>query len=314
MMRPATVAQSVLDPAGPQSGAIEWLWWLIFYMTAAVFIAVMVVLAVAVRRRSIRQSSDVIMARWVVAASVGTVSILFVWLVASVFVGQTIASPRIADAVTINVTGRQWWWQFEYSDTLPSNRFRTANEIVIPVGRPIVVNVTSRDVIHSLWVPNLHGKRDLIPGYVTSLWFQADREGLYRGQCAEFCGYQHAHMALYVRAVPDKNFQAWLVAQRLPSAEAATAEQQRGRELFMGATCAQCHAIRGTGAGGAFGPDLTHVGSRTAIGAGTLPNTEENLQRWIRNPQQFKPGNKMPAHDLSHADLRALAAYLRNLK
>jgi cytochrome c oxidase subunit 2 len=304
----------MLDAAGPQAAAIAWLWWLIFFITTGVFVVVMVVLAVAVRRRSIHPSSDVIMTRWVVAASVVTVAILFVWLIASVSVGRVTAAPQRADAVTINITGRQWWWQLEYSDTLPSNRFRTANEILIPVGRPVVVNVTSRDVIHSFWVPSLHGKRDLVPGYVTSLWFQADREGIFRGQCAEFCGYQHANMALYVRAVPDGDFQAWLASQRQPAAEPASDAQQRGRDVFRRATCPQCHAIRGTISGGAFGPDLTHVGSRRTIAAGLLPNTIENLQRWIRNPQQFKPGNKMPGHDLSDADLQAVAAYLKGLQ
>jgi cytochrome c oxidase subunit 2 len=313
-MSQATVAQSVLDAAGPQAAAIEKLWWLIFFIAIGVFAAVMVMLVVAILRRSQRQSSDVIMTRWVVAASAISAVILLVWLVASVSVGRATAAPRMDNAVTINITGRQWWWQLEYSDTLPSNRFRAANEILIPAGRPIVVNVTSRDVIHSFWVPNLHGKRDLVPGYVTSLWFQADREGTYRGQCAEFCGYQHANMALFVRAVPNADYEAWLVAQRKPAADPASGAQRRGRDVFLQATCPQCHSIRGTLAGGAFGPDLTHIGSRMTIGAGVLPNTAENLQRWIRNPQQFKPGNKMPAHDLNDADLQAVAEYLRSLK
>jgi cytochrome c oxidase subunit 2 len=313
-MSPATVAQSVLDAAGPQAAAIEWLWWLIFAISAGVFVAVMVVLAIAVARRNRRPSSDVIMTRWVVAASVMTVAILFVWLVASVTIGRTTAAPRMSDAVTINITGRQWWWQLEYVDSLPANRFRTANEILIPVGRPIVVNVTSRDVIHSFWVPNLHGKRDLVPGYVTSLWFQADREGVYRGQCAEFCGLQHANMAMFVRAVPAADFESWLAAERQPAIEPRSDVEQRGRDVFLRATCPQCHAVRGTLAGGAYGPDLTHVGSRSTIAAGMLPNTLGNLQQWIRNPHQFKPGNKMPPHDLNDDDLRAVAEYLRSLR
>jgi cytochrome c oxidase subunit II len=313
-MSPATVAQSVLDAAGPQAAAIEDLWWLIFVISLGVFAAVIVMLAIAVRRRSDRPSSETVMRRWVVAASALTIVILFVWLFASVSVGRPTATPKMADAVTINITGRQWWWQLEYSDSLPSNRFRTANEILIPVGRPVVVNVTSRDVIHSFWVPNLHGKRDLVPGYVTALWFQADREGTFRGQCAEFCGYQHANMALFVRAVSDRDFQAWLGTQRTPAAEPASDLQYRGREVFLRATCSQCHAIRGTLAGGAFGPDLTHVGARATIASGTLPNTLENLRRWIRDSQQFKPGNKMPAHDLNDGDLQALVEYLASLK
>ena len=313
-MSPATVAQSVLDAAGPQAATIERLWWLIFFISVAVFAVVMTVLVIAVRRRSARPSSDVIMTRWVVAASATSVVILFAWLVSSVSVGKATASPRMSDAVTINITGRQWWWQLEYVDSLPSNRFRTANEMLIPAGRPVVVNVTSRDVIHSFWVPNLHGKRDLVPGYVTSIWFQADREGIYRGQCSEFCGLQHANMAMFVRAVPAQQFEAWLTAQRKPAAEPASDAERHGRDVFMRATCPQCHAIRGTLAGGTFGPDLTHVGSRARIVTGMLPNTPENLQRWIRNPHEFKPGNKMPPHDLNDADLGAIAAYLGSLK
>jgi cytochrome c oxidase subunit II len=313
-MSPATVAQSVLDAAGPQAAAIEGLWWLIFWISVGVFVVVMGFLAWAVVHRSERPTSDSSLTRWVIGGAGATVVILFVWLVASVWVGRAVASPQMSDAITINITGRQWWWQFEYVDTLPSNRFRTANEIHIPVGRPVVVNVTSRDVIHSFWVPNLHGKRDLIPGYTTALWFQANQPGRYRGQCAEFCGYQHANMAMYVIAEPDDDFQAWLSAQRQPAAEPGTERQRRGREVFLAATCPQCHTIRGTLAGASFGPDLTHVGSRSTIGAGVLPNTAENLVRWVRNPQDFKPGNKMPGHDLNDADLQALADYLRSLK
>jgi cytochrome c oxidase subunit 2 len=313
-MGPATVAQSVLDAAGPQAAAIEWLWWLIFFISVAVFALVMTVLAIAVLRRSPRPASEVIMTRWVVVASATTVVVLFVWLVASVSVGKATASPQLSGAVTINITGRQWWWQLEYVDSLPSNRFRTANEMLIPAGRPVVVNVTSRDVIHSFWVPNLHGKRDLVPGYVTSLWFQADREGSYRGQCAEFCGLQHANMAIAVRAVSSQQFDAWLARQRTPAAEPASDAERRGRDVFLRATCPQCHAVRGTVAGGAYGPDLTHVGSRATIAAGVLPNTPENLRRWIRNPHEFKPGNKMPPHDLNDADLQSVAEYLRSLK
>ncbi len=313
-MSPATVAQSMLDCAGPQAAAIEGLWWLIFWISAGVFAVVMGFLAISVLRPSVRQASDVRLTRWVVASATATVLVLFVWLAASAWVGRAVASPQMAGAVTINITGRQWWWQFEYVDSLPSNRFRTANEIQIPVGRPVVVNVTSRDVIHSFWIPNLHGKRDLIPGYTTSLWFQADRQGEFRGQCAEFCGFQHANMAIRVRAIPEDDFQQWLSAQRRPAGDPAGPQERQGRDVFLRGTCPQCHTIRGTLAGAAFGPDLTHVGSRTTIGAGTLTNTPDNMRRWVRNSQDFKPGNKMPPHDLNDADLAALAAYLWSLK
>ena len=313
-MSPATVAQSMLQPAGPQAAAIESLWWFIFSVCSAVFVIVMALLAIAVLKRKDRTASESTLSRAVFAGASATVVILFAWLAMSVWVGRALASPKMEGAVTLNITGRQFWWQVEYVDTLPASRFRTANEIVIPVGRPIVVNVTSRDVIHSFWVPNLHGKRDLIPGYVTAIWFQADREGVYRGQCAEFCGYQHANMALSVRAETDDRFQDWISGQRKPAVEPATDVQQRGRDVFMRTTCSQCHAIRGTLAGATFGPDLTHVGSRARIGAGILPNTPENLRRWVRNSQDFKPGNKMPPHDLNDGDLDALADYLGSLK
>lgn len=313
-MSETPVAQSVLEAAGPQAAAIAGLWWLIFWISVAVFVAVVTTLALAVLRDDSRQTPDRILIRWVAGSAAVTVLILFFWLIASTSVGRAIASPQMSGAVTINLVGRQWWWQLEYVDSVPANRVRSANEIHIPVGRPVVINVTSRDVIHSFWVPSLHGKRDLIPGYTTSLWFQADRPGAYRGQCAEFCGHQHAHMAISVRAESDAEFKAWLTAQRRPAMEPATDRQRRGRDVFLRATCPQCHAIQGTLAGATYGPDLTHVGSRSTIGAGTLSNTAGNLKRWIRNSQDVKPGNKMPPHDLNDDDLEAVTEYLGSLK
>ena len=313
-MGPAEVAQSALEPAGPHAAAIEDLWWFIFWVCTVVFVIVTAAVAAAVLRKHTSPTPDKTLARWVSAGAVLTVVVLFVWLTASVRVGRAVAAPKLSDALTINITGRQWWWQIEYVDSLPANRFRTANELHIPVGRPVVVNVTSRDVIHSFWVPALHGKRDLIPGYTTALWFQAERAGEYRGQCAEFCGYQHANMAMRVTAESLGTFEQWLNTQRQAATEPTTEQAHRGRTVFLSGTCPQCHAIRGTRAGAAFGPDLTHAGSRATLGAGTLPNTVENLKRWIRNPQNFKPGNRMPPHDLNDGDLAAVAEYLWQLK
>jgi cytochrome c oxidase subunit 2 len=313
-MPASTVAQSALHPASAQAASLEWLWWFIFWICTAVMFAVMAFLAAAVLRRKDRETPESTLQRVVIASAAGTVVVLFVWLIASLVVGRVYALPETSDAVTINVTGRQWWWQVEYVDPIPANRFRTANELIIPVGRPVVVNLTSRDVVHSFWVPNLQGKRDLIPGYVSSIWFQADREGMYRGQCAEFCGYQHANMAMFVTARNNDQYEEWLRAQRQPAIEPVTDVQQKGRDVFLRKTCVQCHAIRGTIAGATLGPDLTHVGSRATIATGLLPNTVENLKRWVRNPQAFKPGNRMPPHDLSDEDLQALAEYLRSLK
>jgi cytochrome c oxidase subunit 2 len=243
-----------------------------------------------------------------------TVVILFVLLVATVFTGRAIASPREDAAVVIDLIGHQWWWEAVYEHATPSQRFRTANELHIPVGRPVVFKVTSHDVIHSLWVPNLHGKRDLIPGYTTSIWLQADKPGVYRGQCAEFCGYQHARMALYVTAESDDEFQKWSANQRKEAPQPSTDEQTRGRDVFLHSTCTQCHTIRGTIAGAVLGPDLTHVATRGTIAAGTLPNERGQLAGWILDSQSIKPGNRMPPNSIRGDDLQALLSYLESLK
>jgi cytochrome c oxidase subunit 2 len=163
-------------------------------------------------------------------------------------------------------------------------------------------------------VPNLHGKRDLIPGYTTSISLRADRAGVYRGQCAEFCGYQHANMALYVTAEDEGPFKGWLAAERRPAAEPSNDLERHGRDVFMRASCSTCHSIRGTNAAGLVGPDLTHLGTRGTIGAGTIPNTRGHLGGWISDPQSIKPGSKMPPNKMSGDDFQALLAYLESLK
>ena len=178
----------------------------------------------------------------------------------------------------------------------------------------MVFKVTSHDVIHSFWVPNLHGKRDLVPGYVTAIWMQADRSGIYRGQCAEFCGRQHAHMAFEIVAESEADFERWLDAQRRLAVEPQTDAEQRGREVFLARRCSTCHTIRGTGAFATVGPDLTHVASREALAAGTIPNTRGHLAGWIVNPQTIKPGTAMPSNLLPADDLHALMAYLEILR
>jgi cytochrome c oxidase subunit 2 len=196
----------------------------------------------------------------------------------------------------------------------PSDFATSPNELHIPVGVPIVLNVQSRDVIHSFWVPNLHGKRDLIPGETTRIWIQADTPGVYRGQCAEFCGHQHSNMSFFVVAEPMDAFQAWLQQQRRPAQEPTTDVQRRGREVFLQSPCVSCHTVRGTDAGSRFGPDLTHVAGRLAIAAGTLPNTRGHLAGWIADPQSVKPGTRMPPNGLSADDLQAVLSYVRSLR
>jgi cytochrome c oxidase subunit 2 len=199
-------------------------------------------------------------------------------------------------------------------DPEPSNLLTTANEIHIPVGRPIDFELQSADVIHSFWIPNLSGKRDMIPGRATHTVMQADRPGTYWGQCAEFCGYEHAKMRFDVIAEPEADFQKWLAASRQPAAEPTTDSQKRGQQVFMGRSCVMCHTIQGTMAGGMIGPELTHLASRSKIAAGSLPNKRGHLAGWIADPQQIKPGIRMPPNALAPAELQALLDYLENLK
>jgi cytochrome c oxidase subunit 2 len=243
-----------------------------------------------------------------------TVIILFGLFITSLFTGRRLAAFGAPSAVTIAVTGHQWWWEIEYEDAVPARRVITANEIHIPTGRPIALKVTSHDVIHSFWAPNLQGKRDLIPGYTTAIWMQADREGVFRGQCAEFCGRQHAHMAFEIVAESPSRFAQWLDSQRQNAHAPGSPEERRGYDVFMAARCAGCHSIQGSEAHGLVGPDLTHVGSRLAIGAGILPNRRGHLAGWISNPQALKPGNVMPPNPLASDDLIALLTYLESLK
>jgi cytochrome c oxidase subunit 2 len=211
----------------------------------------------------------------------------------------------------VDVIGRQYWWEVRYLD----RGVVTANEVHIPAGRAVRLRLTSADVIHSFWVPQLAGKLDLIPGQTNTLWIEADAPGIYRGQCAEFCGVQHARMALHVVAVPPEQFGAWLEASRGPAPPPADALARRGQELFFSRACAACHAVRGTDADGSAGPDLTHLMRRQWIAAGTLRNTPENLADFITDAQGIKRGSSMPSFsELDPESLRALIAYLTTLE
>lgn len=309
--------QSALGPAGPQAAAIHGLWSLMFWSSVAIYVLVLAMMLAAVLRRAPArraEPSERTLVRSVGAAVAITIAFLFVLLVASLRTGRAVAATPPLPAVTIAVTGHQWWWEIEYEEGVPSKRVTTANEIHIPTGRPVVLKVTSHDVIHSFWVPNLQGKRDLIPGYTTAIWLQADRAGLFRGQCAEFCGRQHAHMAFTITAESQANFERWLGTMRSLPPDPATEKERRGRDVFMTARCGSCHTVLGSEAHGRVGPDLTHLASRRTLGAGTLPNGTDHLVAWIRDPQVSKPGNQMPANPLSPADLGALAEYLETLR
>jgi cytochrome c oxidase subunit 2 len=314
-------SQSVLDPQSGQAHELARLFWFFTIVCTVVWLLVMAaLLAVLLRRRAADptpEKEDPELHR-----RKTTIIALLVAVTALVLVGFTLISfyttrnltPPSPHPLQIQVTGAQWWWQVEYKDNDPTQVFSTANELHIPVGRPVTFDLEASDVIHSFWAPNLMGKQDLIPGHKNSLTLTADRPGVYRGQCAEFCGLQHAHMAFLVVAQTPADFEAWRQAQLKPAVAPSNGQQGLGQQLFLNGSCATCHAISGTGAGGTTGPDLTHFGSRSSIAAGLLPNTPSNLTVWIKDPQGLKPGVNMPKVPLSDEERNAVVAYLEALK
>ena len=314
---------SAFNPDSPQAHAIATLWWWMFGVGGLVWLAVIGASIWAGRARRGRVESDALthvtkgehrrMERSVAIATFITVLILGGFLVYDFGVGRALAEhPQ--RALTIDVVGHQWWWEVQYEDPSPSKRIGTANEIHVPVGELIQFKLRSVDVIHSFWAPNLNGKRDLIPGYTSTHWFRADTAGIYRGQCAEFCGMQHAQMAFYIVAEPKVQFQAWLAAAATPHEQPTDPRLVYGQRVFMTSGCPLCHSIAGTEAYGSVGPGLSHFKSRSAIAAGTLANNRANLTRWIANPQAIKPGARMPALPFTKDQLDALVSYLETLK
>jgi len=227
-----------------------------------------------------------------------------------VVIRTTDAPAQGATRLTVQVIGHQWWWEVRY----PDSGAVTANEIHIPVRTPVRLEVRSADVIHSFWVPQLNRKIDTEPGKTNVIELDADRVGRYRGQCAEFCGLQHAHMGIYVFADSRAAFDGWLARQARPAAEPAAETARRGLELIERSSCGDCHAIRGTSASGDVGPDLTHVAGRTTLGALAIPNGRTELEHWIVDSQGLKPGNQMPNIDLHGARLDAVVDYLAGLR
>ncbi len=312
--------ESVFNPAGPQADRIADMWWYMFWVAAAVWMLVVIALLFAAwrgHRRDVPDQSDEInhrLRRPVSFAAAVTVLILVGTLVYDVFTGEALASLPRDKALRVKITGHQWWWEAEYMDPVAGNQVTTANEIHIPVGEPIQIIGASADVIHSFWIPDLAGKKDLIPGHTTALWLQADKPGIYRGQCAEFCGHQHAKMAVLVIAETRPQFETWYKTQLLPAAPPPDSGSRVGEKVFMSRGCPLCHTVGGTLALGRVGPPLTHIGSSYTLAAGTLKNTRGNLAGWIVDPQGVKPGVKMPPNDLSGPELQALLSYLGNLK
>lgn len=250
---------------------------------------------------------------WIYVGVGITILVLIGCVIWTMLTVAAVAMPARAGDFTLRVTSAQWWWNVRYLHRDPSQIFDVANEIHIPVGQPVRVELNSIDVIHSFWIPQLTGKMDVIPGLTNVMWLQADRPGIYRGQCGEYCGAQHAHMAMYVVADSPKDYLAWAQGQLRAAAPADSEPLRRGEQAFI-ANCAACHTVRGTQAGGILGPDLTHLMSRQTLAAGLLPNTPGNLAAWIADAQALKPGSRMPSLVLSAPDLSAVVTYLNTLK
>lgn len=321
----AQTLHSALQPGGPQAGHVHALWLLLLTVCTLVLVAVTLAVLLAVRRAPRADAAtpadagallrDEAGPRRAVAVAIGVSGLLLIVLfVATVVTDRALAQLPLNDALHIRLTGHQWWWEATYDDPQPSNVFSTANELHIPVGRPVLLTLEGADVIHSVWLPNLAGKKDLIPGRTATLALRADAPGVYRSQCAEFCGYQHARMVLLVYADAPAQYEQWVEHARTPAPAPERGETRRGQQVFLQSTCAMCHAISGTAASATQAPDLTHLASRRTIAAGTLPNTPATLAAWIEDPQRIKPGVNMPPNGLPPADLQALVAYLGTLR
>jgi cytochrome c oxidase subunit II len=314
---PTRTTPSALDVHGEGARIVSQEWWVLFWVgTAVVVLIAALLIAILIRhRRSAgdqradeRQQSGI---RWVLLGGIVLPLVIllpiFPYTVSSSWASML---PLGHESMTINIIGHRWWWEVQY----PAEGFTTANEIHIPVGQRVRVNLTSADVIHSFWVPQLHYKTDLINGDMNATWLQADDPGIYRGVCAEFCGLEHAKMMFTVIALEPDRYQEWLANAGKPAISPQSDLERRGQQVFLSSTCVYCHTVRGTPAAGETGPDLTHIASRPTIAAGTLENNIGNLGGWIMDPQHIKPGSAMPATQLTGEELQALLAYLTSLK
>ncbi|MEP2119152.1 MAG: cytochrome c oxidase subunit II [Bauldia litoralis] len=307
-------SQSALDPTGVEAGRVATLSWVLFIGAAVIFVGVLVLTVAAVvgpagfRTRLGREG--------VVIAG----GIVFPVVILTILLGYGLTVMRAGGAegdgegASIAVVGEQWWWRVIYTDA-EGRTFESANEIRIPTGRPVKLALTTADVIHSLWVPKLAGKLDMIPGRTNTLTLEAEEPGVSRGQCAEYCGGAHAFMAFHVVAMEPEDYDAWLDREAAVASRPGSTLEERGQLVFLSSGCGACHQVRGTDANGVIGPDLTHVGGRIALAAGTLPNSREAIADWIVANQHIKPQNKMPPYAIfSDAELDALSSYLASLE
>jgi cytochrome c oxidase subunit 2 len=321
MSDPIRALQSALHPASDAASAIHQLT-IVLTVGACAILVLVIALAVYGALSGPRKVSA---GAWVIGGGiVFPVVVLAVLLVHALRVGHALSAPPARPA-DIEITGKMWWWDVRYAFAAElsaasrqppeSKTVVLANEIYIPVGRPVEIALKSDNVIHSFWVPALAGKVDMIPGRTTRIVVQAREPGVYRGQCAEYCGIQHSWMAFYVVAVPGEEYERWLANQAAPAKEPEQPFLRQGRDAFLSGGCGACHTVRGTPAAGTLGPDLTHLGSRRSIAAGRLDNHAGTLAGWIADPQSIKPGNLMPPTTVyTGEELRAVAAWLESLK
>ncbi len=307
--------QSILEPATSSAREVTNLFYFIFYVALAIFVLVEGLLVYFVIRYQRRANSALpeqvhgntpLELAWTLAPAI-VLAVVFVLTVRTMSAVNVSAQPPAT--VHVTVVGHQWWWEFQY----PDQNIITAGDLHVPVGQVVAVTLESDNVIHSFWIPQLIGKTDVIPDHQNQTWLRAETPGIYRGQCAEFCGAQHANMRFVVVAQTPEDYAAW-VKQQQTSPTAPSGDAARGQQVFEGGACIGCHTIQGTKGQGKVGPNLTHFGSRTGIAGDTLPNTADNVAKWLHDPQAVKPGNDMPNLHLSDADIQALVAYLESLK
>jgi cytochrome c oxidase subunit II len=312
-----------LDAAGERAQAVLPLTWWTLIVSIVVCVVIGVLLWIPVRRNFVRGGIEQMRAvapshgrnglKWIgVGLAISGVPLL-VTLIWTMVALAAVSGPPENSTLTVDVTGHQWWWEVRYDASQPDQTFATANEMHIPVGERVLVRLHGGDVIHSFWVPKLTGKTDTIPGQTNLSWIQAQQPGRYSGQCTEYCGVQHAHMAFEVVAEPKADFDRWRTQQLEPAPAPTTTEQMRGMSVVE-YRCGLCHQVRGTTAGAVAAPDLTHVMSRRTIAAGTLPTGPGTLAEWIEAPQAIKPGSLMPAQNLAPQQLSDALAYLETLK
>ena len=303
-------APSALDTRGPAAEVIANVWWLLLGLgTAAFLIAMGFLLVASIRTAREREPGN----RFIVGWGIVFPGVLFTGLLGlHIYAGTETYRPNPDPELTVEVIGFQFWWEMRYDD----GEVVTANELVIPAGQPVELTLLADDVIHSFWIPALHGKMDMIPGRANTFWVEADEPGSYHGYCAEYCGIQHARMQLTATALEPEEFDAWLEERTQPAEDPETDLAQQGMEVFEDAGCINCHGVQGhfPDPPEIIAPDLTHLASRKTLAAGILENNRGNLAGWLLAPQDLKPGNRMPATDLDGEELQALLAYLEGLE